>query len=96
MNVDINKLLTHIEKNGIGGAMAIMFCIFIYYNQRDLKVVIIEQGKTIVELRGDVEQLQLEQTNMWKLYNAGLTEKTIFVSKLYVLEEQIKELKYKR
>lgn len=99
MNIDpvkTLKALEYISKNGISSALAVLFCIFIYYNQKDIQNINIEQGKTIVELRGDVEQLQLEQANMWKLYNAGLSEKTIFVSKLYVLEEQIRELKYKR
>ena len=100
MNLDIQDLFKQISEKGISSALAILFCVFIYYEQDKLSEQQIEQGKDIVKIQADIEGLIVDIEEVkegiedgWDMYDDKITPQiNTFSERVTILEEKIREI----
>ncbi len=104
MNIDPQKMLELISEKGVSSALAVLFCIFIYYNQKDLQDVNIEQGKDLVTIVSDIEKIQddvidieedidIRFQSLWDMVDDKITPRQNEAEQnITRLQEQIKEM----
>lgn len=82
------------DKGGIA-LMAIACCGYLIWDVGELRKIVVKQGQDDVKSEEQTKQLRREVDDIWKLRDDGQNEKIIYVSKIILMEEQIKELQRK-